>query len=226
MSKVAAERGGRLTKDDLKHDTLVETAVKVESYYDTHKHTVWMIGGGIVALVIAVLAINTWMGSSAKDESFALMQAKTSYGQGQLADAQSKFQMVQVNHGGSAAAEAEYYLARIKFDQGDFSGAKASFEACLNDYSPDAETIQGALAGLASCLEATGQLDEAAAKQIEIADRYSSSPYAPEALSQAARIYLKTNQQDKTLTALDRIVRDYPDSQNFQRAKQQADALR
>jgi len=226
MSKAATEHGSRLSKDDLKHDTLVETAVKVESYYDTHKQTVWMIGGGLIAVIVAILGINTWMGSSSKQASFDLMQAKTSYGMQQLGDAQTKFQQVLSNYGGTTAAEAQYYMARIKFDQGDFTGAKMGFESCLKDYSPDAETTIGAEAGLAATMEVLGQLDEAAAKFIEIADKNGSSPFAPEALTQAARIYTKSNQLDKAKTALERIVKNYPDSQNFQRAKQQFDALR
>lgn len=226
MAKTAAERGGRLTKEELKHDTLVETAVKVEGFYETHKQTVWMAAGGVVALIVVILALQNWMGSSALDESFALMQAKSAYGQRQLADAQAKLQQVQANYGGSAAAEAQYYLARIKFDQGDYSGALMDFEACLSSYSPDAATTQGAMAGIAGALEATGRTDEAAAKYLEIADKFAEEAYATEALTQAARIYLKQNQNDKALEALDRIIQGYPESQAFQKAKTQADQLR
>lgn len=225
MSK-AAERGGRLTKEELKHDTLVETAVKVESYYETHKQTVWMAAGGLVALIVVILGLQGWMGSSAGEESYALMQAKTAYGQRQLADAQAKLQQVQANYGGETAAEAQYYLARIKFDQGDYSGALMDFEACLKNYSPDEATVQGAMAGLASAMEATGRADEAASKYLEIAEKFSETAFAPEALTQAARIYLKQNQNDKALATLDRIVKDFPESQAFQKAKTQADQLR
>ncbi|NUO18242.1 tetratricopeptide repeat protein [bacterium] len=226
MAKVTAERGGRLTKEDLKHDTLVETAVKVESFYETHKQTVWMAAGGLVAAIVAIMALVGWMGSSADEESFALMQAKTAYGQRQLADAQAKFQQVQANYGGETAAEAQYYLARIKFDKGDYSGALMDFEACLKSYSPDEATAQGAMAGVASALEATGRLDEAASKYMEVAGKYPESAYAPEALTQASRLYVKLNQNDKALEALDRIIRDYPESQGFQKAKTLADQLR
>jgi len=226
MAKSAADRGARLTKEELKHDTLVETAVKVESFYETHKQTVWIAAGGLIALIVAGLAIQGWMGSSSNEESFALMQAKTAYGQRQLSDAQAKFQQVQANYGGAAAAEAQYYIARIKFDQGDFSGAFNDFEACLKNYSPDDATTEGAMAGIAGTLEATGRLDEAAVKFVEVADKFPDSPYAPEALTQAARVYLKTNQNDKALVALDRIVKDYPESQAFQKAKTQAEQLR
>jgi len=226
MAKAAADRGARLTKEELKHDTLVETAVKVEGFYETHKQTVWMAAGGLVALIVGIMALQGWMGSSANEESFALMQAKTAYGQRNLADAQAKFQQVQTNYGGETAADAQYYLGRIKFDQGDFSGAMMDFEACLKNYSPDEATAEGALAGIAGVLEATGRLDEAASKYVEVADKYSESAFAPEALTQAARVYLKLNQNDKALAALDRIVKDYPESQAFQKAKTQAEQLR
>lgn len=226
MAKASAERGGRLTKEELKHDTFVDTAVKVESFYETHKQTVLMVAGGIVAVVAAVIALQGWMGSSSREESFALMQAKASYGQNQLADAQTKFQQVLTNYGGEAASEAQYYLGRIKFDQGDFSGAMIEFEACLKDNSPDAATTQGAISGIAGVLEATGRNEEAAEKFMEAASSYPETAFAPEALTQAVRIYLKINQNDKALVAVDRIVRDYPDSQAFQKAKTQSTQLR
>jgi TolA-binding protein len=226
MAKAAAQRGGRLSKEELKHDTLVETAVKVESFYESHKQNVWIAGIAVVVLIVGIMGVSKWMGSGSKDESFALMKAKTSYGQQNLADAQAQFQAVQNSYGGAAAAEAQYYIARIKYDQGDYAGALAGFEACMKNYSPDAETQEGALAGWAAALEATGKDSEAAEKYDEIASKFASSAFAPEALTQAARLYLKLNQNDKALAALDKIIKNYPDSQSFQKARQQADQLR
>ncbi len=225
MAKSASGRGGRLTKEELKHDRLVETAVRVEGFYESHKQSVWIAAGGLVVVIVGFIALQGWMGSSANLESFELMQAKTSYGQQNLPDAQVKFQQVVASHGGAAAAEAQYYIARIKFDQGDFAGALAGFEACLTSYSPDKETEQGAMAGLAASMEATGRLDEAAAKFAETSEKFSSSAYAPEGLTQAARLYLKLNQTDKAKAALEKIVKKYPDSQAFQKAKSQLDQL-
>jgi len=222
----ASSTHGRLTKEELKHDTLVETAVKVEGYFTEHRNTVYMIGGGILGVVVLILGLNLWMGSSAQSESYDLTQAKTMYGQRRLAEAQTQFQAVQSAHGGATAAEAQYYLSRIKFDQGDFSGAMSGFESCLKDYSADDETAQGALAGIAASAEALGRLDDAAAKYVEAAEKYPDTAYSPEAYNQAARVYLKLNQKDKALAMYDQIIAKYPDSQLFGRAKTQAGLLR
>lgn len=221
-----AKATGRLTKEELKHDTLVETAYKVEGYFNEHRNLIWMIGGGLVAVIVLILGLQMWMGSSAMTESYDLTMAKTLYGQKRLPEAMTQFQSVQSAHGGAVAAEAQYYMSRIKFDQGDFAGALAGFEACVNDYSPDDATAQGAIAGIAASLEATGRFDEAATKYVEASDKYPDTAYAPEGLTQASRIYLKLNQKDKALAMLDRIIKDYPDSQSFSKAKTLAGQLR
>ncbi|MCL4304446.1 tetratricopeptide repeat protein [bacterium] len=219
MAKAAATRGGRLTKSDLKHDTLVETAAKAEHFYHEHKNTVWMVAGGIVAIILVVIGLQAWMGSSATQASYEIFLAKSLYGQQRLAEAQAQFHTVQAAHGGATAAEAQYYLSRIKFDQGDFAGALAGFEACLKDYSPDKETALGAEAGVASTLEALGRKEEAAQRYEQVAQKFPKAAFAAEGLNSAARIYLEINQKDKAISVLDRIVQNYPDSQSATRAR-------
>ncbi|MCB9357275.1 MAG: tetratricopeptide repeat protein [Calditrichaeota bacterium] len=219
MSKAAATRGGRLSKSDLKHDKLVETAAKAENYYHSHKNTVWMVAVGILALVVIIIGLQNWMGSSSRAASYDLMLGKSLYGQRRYAEAQTQLQSTLSSHGGTTASEAQYYLARIKFDQGDFTGALAGFESCLSDYSPDADTQVGAEAGAASSLEALGRAEEAAQRYEQIAKSHHASVFAAESLNQAGRIYLSINQKDKAIAVLDELVREFPESQPASRAR-------
>ena len=100
------------------------------------------------------------------------------------------------------------------------------FEACVTNYSPDQETLEASFAGWAAALEASGKDAEAAAKYEETANKFPQSAFAPEALTQASRLYLKLNQNDKALAAVDKIVQKYPESQAYNKARTQVDQLR
>ncbi|MCC6476817.1 tetratricopeptide repeat protein [bacterium] len=226
MAKATGTRGGRISKQDLKHDALVETAVKVEGYYHQHKNTVIGAAVGVIALIVVVLGARSWMAGSAGEGQLEMTTAKSNYGMSRLEDARAGFESILTTSGGERAAEAQYYLGRIKFDQRDYSGAQAAFEAVLKEHSPNESTALGAESGMAACLEALGRDNDAAENFMTLAGKYSGAPFAAEALTQAARLYLKNNQTDKAISALQRLVSEYPESQGATKAKTQLDQLR
>lgn len=223
---IAAKTKGKLTKKELKQDKLVEFTFKAETFY--HRNKTWVIGA-FSALVVVVLAF-VFYGSSQKsaqlEQSYQLTMAKMEYGSGKLEEAKQGFQAVKAQFSGRTAGEAQYFLGRIAFEQGDYPAAENDFSAYLKDYSVDNALDAAALSGLAAAQEAQGKLDQAIETYAKVADKYSSLAFAPQALQNVARLAQKLDQPDKTQKALQRIVDNYPESMAVQQARKDLDALK
>jgi TolA-binding protein len=226
MSKVSsAKTKGHLTKKELKQDNLVKLAYEAEHFY--LKHQKWVIGAvvGVLVIVFAVIVVRKTMESSKLEASYQLTMAKMNYGANKLEDARTAFLRIAANEGGATAGEAKYFLARINFDQGKFQQAADDFKLYLKDYRVDDELDCAAMAGLAASYEALDKQEEAAKLYNEIADKYPNVQFAPQALWEASRIYLKLNQNDVALKSLERIKAKYAESAVMGQAKKVLESL-
>ena len=220
---LSAKTKGKLSKKDLKQDKLVEFTFKAETFY--HKNKSWVVGGAaaVVVIVLAVVIYNSSQKSSRLEQSYQLTMAKMSYGAGKLDDAKQGFQTVKTQFSGSTAGEAQYFLGRIAFEQGDYPAAETEFASYLNDYSVDDELDAAALSGLAAAQEAQGKSDQSIETYTKVADKYPKVAFAPQALQNVARLAQKLNQPDKAKQALQQIVDKYPESSSAQQARKDLD---
>ena len=223
---VAAKSGRKLTKKDLKEDKLVQYAYKAEHFFQENRNRVVGTIGVVIVLILGGLFLQRTMSESRYEESFDLTLAKMAYGQQKLPEAKAGFENVLGKYSGEVAAEAKLYLSRISFDQGNFAEAEAGFKDYLQNYDGDRFTDCAAEAGLAASQEALGNPAEAAASYEAIAKKYSSLPYAPDALSEAARIYLSLNQEDDARRVLQSLIDRYPESTLVSKARQDLDRLK
>jgi TolA-binding protein len=224
MSIKTAARG-HLSKKELKQDKLVEWTYKFENYYNHNRNLVIGVAVAIVVVVVGGLLISRSLESAKVEQSYELSMAKSAYGSGNIDQAKQSFEAVVSKFSGTAAGEANYFLGRIAFDQGDFAGAGTRFETYLKDYSVDRYMDASAWAGLAAVREAQGSSAEAAQTYERIAKDYMDLPYAPQALADAGRLYLKLNQKDKAIAALKTLREKYPDSALAVQAKKDLDNL-
>ena len=225
MSKVtSAKTKGRLTKKEMKQDKLVEFAYKAEAFYAQHKNLVLGVAGAILVVIVGVVLLRNTMQSARLEESYDLTIAKMQFGAGKMDDSKPGFQKV-VGEGGAAAGEAKYFLGRIAYEKGNYSQAADEFKAYLKDFSVDDQLDCAAMAGLAASTEGLGNDQEAAKLYEEAADKYSRNVYAPQALYQASRIYLRINQKDKAIHDLQMIRDKFPESSITAQAKRDLDNL-
>ncbi len=223
---IAAKTKGKLTKKELKQDKLVEFTFRAETFY--HKNKTWVIGAlsALAVIVLAVVFYNSSQKSSRLEQSYQLTMAKMNYGSGKLEEAKQGFQTVKTQFSGNVAGEAQYFLGRIDFEQGDYPAAENEFSTYLKDYSVDNALDAASLSGLAAAQEAQGKLDQALETYTKVADKYSSVAFAPQALQNVARLAQKLDQPDKAKQALQRIVDNYPESMSVQQARKDLDALK
>jgi TolA-binding protein len=226
MSKVSsAKTKGHLTKKELKQDKLVKLAYQAEHFYLQHQK--WVIGAivGVLVIVFGVIIVRKTMESSKLEAAYTLTMAKMNYGSNKLEDARTAFQRIVTTGSTATAGEAKYFLGRINFDQGKYSEAADDFKAYLKQYSIDDELDCAAMSGLAAAYEALNKPEDAAKTYLEVADKYPNVQYAPEAIWEASRIYMKLNQNDNALKALERIRAKYPESTTMGQAKKALETL-
>jgi TolA-binding protein len=182
------------------------------------------VGGILIVAVLAIVIGSRISESSRTTEAYDLSLAKMAYGSDNIAVARSQFENVAQKYSGSAAAEAHYYLGRIASESEQYDDADEHFNQALG--AGDENIVIGAMAGLATSMEARKQYAAAAEKYEEIARKYPDAGFAPEALSQAARLYFKANQTDDQKRALEMIVSDYDKSSAYPKAKRDLDQLK
>jgi len=227
MSKVAsAKTKGRLTKKELKQDKLVEYAYKVENFYLANQKLVIGIAIAVVVVIAGVIVARKMIESRGLEQSYELMMAKMSYGSGKLDEAQAAFETIVQTMGGNTAAEAKYFLGRVAFEKGDFPQAETHFKEYLSNFSGNAEIDCAAQSGLAAAVETQGRLEEAAQTYEKISEEFPANPYAPQALMEASRLYLKLNQYDKSRDLAQIVADKFPDSNLRLAARARLDMLK
>ncbi|MDD5089180.1 MAG: tetratricopeptide repeat protein [bacterium] len=227
MSKVAsAKTRGRLTKKELKQDKLVEYAYKVEHFYLANQKLVIGLAIAVVVVIAGIIGARKMIESSRLEQSYELMMAKMSYGAGRLDEAHEAFQKVLSTTGGGTAAEAKYFLGRVAFEQGDVSQAETQFKEYLDKFSGNAELDCAVHSGLAACLETQNKFEEAAQTYEKIWELFPENPFAPQALLEASRLYMKINQNDKALELAQLVADKFPDSSLRLAARARIDMLK
>lgn len=225
MSKVtSAKTKGRLTKKEMKQDKLLEFTVKAEKFYAERQNLVLGVAGAILVIILGVVLLRHTVQNARLEQSYDLTIAKMQYGSGKTDEANPGFQKV-VGEGGVAAGEAKYFLGRIAFDKGNYTQAAEEFKACLKDFSLDDQLECAAMSGVAAAAEAQGNDAEAAKLYDEVAGKYPKNVFAPQALYQAAHLYIKLNQKDKTIHDLEQIRDNYPEASITPQAKRDLDNL-
>ncbi len=226
MAKAFKAKGaGKLTKKELREDKLVSFASKMERVYQENQSKVLGIVVVVVILIAGGIFLQQMSSESRMIESYDLTIAKMAYGQEQYDPARTGLEKVISQYSGEVAAEAKYYLARIEYEEGKYAEAEASFREYQQSFAGDDYTNCAAISGLAASLEAQQKLEEAAATYEEAATRYPNISYAPEALVQAARLYVSINQEDNEARVLSLLVDKYPDSFSATKAKQDLERL-
>ena len=213
----------KITKKELKQDTLVTTYAQVTNFYYANKK---YIGYGVFALVVLFAAIFIYMNNRRSNNEKAATALGKIYPTYELAigdPAQYKvaiegqpdravmgLKAIVDNYGGTDAGEiARLYLANCYFNTGLIDEAMKQFDK----FSGSDKLLQGSsIAGLAACYEFKKEYEKAGS-YFERASGKSTGKYeVPDYLNSAARCYGLAGEKEKAITLYKRLKKEYPNS--------------
>jgi tetratricopeptide (TPR) repeat protein len=214
----------KLTKTEIKQDTLLTSYAKLTSYYDTYKK---YFNYGITAVIAIIIVIVIYVNNKkANDEKAATELGKifSIYDRGtsdpkqyQTAiDGQPErgimgLKSIVDNYGSTSSGEiARFYLAQAYMNLDKIDDALKNFDS----FSSDNDILSSsAEAGMAACYERKNDLDKAASYYEKAAKIASDQNSTPEYLNSAALCYGKIGEKGKAITILKRIKKEFPKSQ-------------
>ena len=200
----------KLSKSELREDEFVEWIMQAVEYV---KERASLFGGGAVAVVVVIVAINYFIESKEADrlQAAALLGDVLMVEQGgepteaiRLAE-----ELVSSYAGTSAAAQGTVLLANLHYAQGRYAEARSYYQRYLDNYEPLDVLAYAAQSGLGACLEAEGQFVAAAQHYEAYAAQQAGTIREAMARMEAARIYGLAGDSDKQQALLEEVSRTF-----------------
>lgn len=209
----------RITKKELKQDRLVTMYFTVTDFLRNNKKIMSGLATGLVIAAIVVVAYMNNMSSDNKKAATELSQVLNAFDGGayQVAINGDPTQNVPglksivENYGGSETGQqAKIYLADSYYYLGDYTDAMKYFE----DYGGSDNFLQAsAYAGMAEVYAIWKNYSKAAEYYERAAASDSKNFLAPQYLVGAARNYIKTGKAERAISLLERVKKNFPNSQ-------------
>ncbi len=204
----------RITKQQLKHDVLLETTAKGTKFIEEHLSKV-LIGLAVVLVVMAAVAMITRSQRATEiAANAALAEASQILNSGLLAQAQAQYEsVIDLYPGTRGAAAATCYLGSIAFNQQDYSQALVRFDQYLDSHAGDRTLDRLALEGKASALEQQRAFGDAAAIYEDMARHTDDEPVAAARYLHAAIRNLRVaGDWEAVASVSQRLIDTYPDT--------------
>jgi tetratricopeptide (TPR) repeat protein len=209
----------RITKKELKQDTLVITYFKVAEFIRNNRK---IVSGTVTGLVIAIIVVVAYVNNRRSDNSKAateLAQVLDAFNGGAYQVAingdpthnVAGLKSIVENYGSSETGEqAKIYLADCYYYLGDYDNAMKYFK----DYDGSDDFLQAsAYAGIAEVYEVRADHEDAAKYYERAASVDSKNFLSPQYLVGAARNDIKLGKKERAITLLTRVKKDFPNSQ-------------
>lgn len=212
----------RITKKEMKEDKLVTTAFKLSEWFQKHLSQVLMVAGGVV--LVAVVVFFVFSSRSRRNQKAADLfgRATMEFQAGNASQAITDLHTVIEKYGGTkSAGPAAFYLATAYFYAKDYATARTTFQRFMEEYSEDPLSLASAQAGIAECDMQNGAFGAAGDNFIKAVSLKPDGMLAPQYLLSAGRAYVKAGQKEKAKQVFQRLLDQYPDSKEAQRAKEQ-----
>lgn len=217
---------GRLTRRELRQDEFVNRILAAWAYVEENYVRVLAAGAGVVILILIGVFVMHQMDTQAREAVEAEGRVRVLLLQGQIDDAILDAERVAEAYSGDAAAGRALQLAGgLYFETGRFAEAQAAFERYLQAFDTAGPTRYSAWSGIAAAMEEQGDLAGAAAKYLAFADEFVDSPFAPNALMEAARCYRLSGDTVQARTLLQRILDRYARSPVAQSAGEELNQM-
>ncbi len=208
----------KITKRELKQDTLITTLVKAENFFVQYKKYVTYGVFGIIALLVIVFIYTNNRKADQEKATVELSKITQTYQMEQFETAIKGIpeknvmglQKIVDNYGSTESGElAKLYLANCFYATGKIDDALKYFE----DFGGSiAEMKSTALAGAASCYEDKKEYKRAAELFEKAGNKYSALPSASGNLVNAARNYGLIGEKERAKMLLKKVKTEYPQS--------------
>jgi len=200
----------KLSKEELQEDEFVEGAVRFVEYVQENAQA---FIAGLVGIVVVILGVNYFIKTqeqSQADAAALLGDMLIAEQAGQKEEAIRTGEQLQTAYAGTiASAQATVLLGNIQFNSGNYAEAERHFQSYLQNYDPVDVLSLAANNGLAACLEAQGQVEQAAQRYEEIAARHKGLASAGQAIMKAAWCYAQLGDRDKQRALLQSVIDEY-----------------
>ena len=205
-----AAESQKLSKEELREDEFVEWIMEAVEYV---KERSQFFTAGLVGLVVVILGINHFLESQdvAKVEAVVLLgEVLMAERSGQPTEAIRIAEQLATSYSGApAAGQGLVLLANMHYAEGRIVEARGYYRDYLDKYETVDVLAYAAESGLASCLEAEGQLLEAGRHYEAYASREAGTSRSALALMEAARVYGQAGDDKKQRELLETISRDF-----------------
>ncbi len=213
---------GRLTRRELRHDEFVNRILAAWAYVEENYIRMLVAVAGVVILILLGVYVMHRMDVQAREAVEAEGRVRVLLLQGQVDDAILEAERIADAYGGEAAAGRALQLAGgLYFETGRYAEAQAAFEKYLQEFDAMGPTGYSAWSGVAAAMEEQGNPAGAAARYQAFADEFEDSPFAPNALKEAARCYRVSGDSDQARILLQRILDRYSRSPAVRGAQEQ-----
>ena len=213
----------KISKKELKQDTLISGYVEITSYYEKYKKQINQALLGLVLIsIVTVVYVNNRRSNNEKASS-ELSKIMSIYD-----NAVNDFTQYQTaingpadghimglkaivdNYGNSDAGElARFYLANAYFNSGKIEEALTQFDKFSSD---DKLLRASAFAGMASCYEAKKEFGKAASYYEKASNLISNTINTPSYLHHAGRCYGLAGEKEKAVSLYKRLKKEFPNS--------------
>jgi tetratricopeptide (TPR) repeat protein len=208
----------KISKRELKEDTLVTAYVKATQFYDVNRKNVNLALTGIAALIIGLILYsnNRAQNNASAEAQFGQVFGLYDQGQYQLAiDGVPErnipgLKAIVANFGGSDAGQlARFYLGNSYYQLGKNDEALHAFE----DFSPPTDLLAvSRLSGIASCYAAMHDYAKAGEYFEKAATKYPDDIACAENLNSAAYNYALAGEKEKAIGLYTKLKKEYASS--------------
>lgn len=181
MLKPKKKTNHKLTRQELKEDKLVKTAMQAKNFIDENYKQVMTVVTAVLAFV-AIIIFYTWYNNLQNEDAGALLGiAQIEYNNSNYDKALSRLQRLVDEYGGTEKADqGTFLMANIYYQKGKTAEAMTYFEEFISEYDSSPILVSSAYAGIGSCLERDGKYEQAAEKYLEAADKAPDFPESDE----------------------------------------------
>ncbi len=186
-----------------------------------------LLAGGVVVLVVIFFSFRAWRTTeneaAANEALFALPSLLTP--PKNTAPDPAAFLAVGKEFSGTPVGERAQVLgAGLLFTQGKHKEAQQAFEKYLQTHTSGALAAEATL-GVAACLDASGNANDALAKYNDVAMKFPNEHVVPQAKMAAARLFIQQKKPEMALQMYETLIKPNPYDMASEEAREQKEWL-
>lgn len=202
----------RLTKKEIRHDPIIEKTLQGWRLISRHRNHAITAAMAVVAVAALWWGVSSYRASRKTETDTDLGRALLQMQIGERAKAVDLLtELATKKRSTEAGKRASFYLACLKFEDGDFAAARELYDWFRRKGPNDPFLRASSGKGVADCDVELGKLSEAGDEYIAVAERYRALPLAPECLYLAGLALSIAGQDDRAAEALQRLIERHPD---------------